>query len=285
MSTSNNSSTECKEWEVQNSLTSPSDKVNGATTTYNLGAPPLTEQEVKAAMSELNVQDFVHKFPRFERFYADPQLQNQNYALVSFTPSKGATPDNDGVYGMLKVRGTFASEDEAMLRAEYLIRNGDSYHSIYNTYVGRPFPLATSKKYITDTTEVDIKKKIVDSTSTEIRKKRDEERQTMKEIQEREKELLADVERKEPDPYDSYTELMVKKAQLSWTYHQTMQKMEEMKRNIIKAREEIKHLRSENEDYHAQYFKRYMDAREKAGLPNTDDSFIKYMAEDLDLGF
>jgi hypothetical protein len=273
------------EWDLQNSLTSPADRVNGSETTYNLGAPALKEDEVKSALSELNVQTFIRKFPRFERFYADPQLQNQNYGLISFTPSKGATPDSDGVYGMLKVRGTFATEDEAMLRAEYLIRNGDSYHSIYNTYVGRPFPLSVSKKYITDTTEVDIKKKIVDSTSTEIRKKRDEERQTMKEIQEREKELLADVERKEPDPYDSYTELMVKKAQLSWTYHQTLQKMEEMKLNIIKSREEIKKMRSENEDYHTQYFQKYMDAREKAGLPSNDDSFIKYMAEDLDLGF
>lgn len=273
------------EWELQNSLTSPSDKVNNAQTTYNLGAPPLTEEEVKSAMKELNVNTFVNKFPRFEKFYADPQLQNQNYALVSFVPSKGATPDTDGVYGMLKVRGTFSSEDEAMLRAEYLIRNGDSYHSIYNTYVGRPFPLSSSKKYITDTTDVDIKKKIVESTSTEIRKKRDEERQTMKEIQEREKELLADVEQKEPDPYDSYTELMVKKAQLTWTYHQTMGKMEEMKKNIVKARAEISKMRSENEDYHTKYFDRYMDARKKAGLPSDDDSFIKYMAEDLDLGF
>jgi len=273
------------EWELQNSLTSPSDKVVGAQNTYNLGAPSLTEDEVKNAMSDLNVQTFVHKFPRFERFYADPQLQNQNYSLVSFVPSKGSTPDTDGVYGMLKIRGTFASEDEAMLRAEYLIRTGDSYHSIYSTYVGRPFPLAATKKYVMDTTEVDIKKKIVDSTSSEIRKKRDEERQTMKEIQEREKELLADVERKEDDPYDLYTELMVKKAQLSWTYHQTLQKMEEMKRNIIKARDEIVVMRANNEDYHTQYFKRYMDAREKAGLPSTDDSFIKYMAEDLDLGF
>ena len=71
------------EWELQNSLTSPADKVVGAQTSYNLGAPPLTEQEVKSALSELNVQTFVQKFPRFERFYADPQLQNQNYSLVS----------------------------------------------------------------------------------------------------------------------------------------------------------------------------------------------------------
>lgn len=273
------------DWELQNSLTSPADKVNGAQTTYNLSSITLSEEDVKNAKKDLIVNDFLYKFPRFERFYADPQLQNQNYGLLSFVPSKGATPDSDGVYGMLKIRGTFATEDEAMLRAEFLIRNCDSYHSIYNTYVGRPFPLSVNKKYISDTTEVDIKKKIVDSTSSEIRKKRDEERQTMKEIEEREKELLADVEKKEDDPYDHYTELMVKKAQLSWTYHETSKKMDEMKKNIIKAREEITKMNDENSDYHKQYMDRYMEARKKAGLPTDDNSFIKYMAEDLDLGF
>ena len=269
---------------VQSSLTSPADKVTGATNSFNLGGT-LTEQEVKEAVKELHITTYTDKFPKFEKFYADPPMANQTYALVSFMPSQGATPDKDGVYGMLKVRGTYASEEEAMLRAEWLIRTTDSYHSIFNTYVGRPFPLSNGKKFVTDTTEVDIKKKVVEETSVDVRKKRDEERQAMTEIQEREKELMADVEKTEDDPYDVYTELMVKKAQLSWTYHQTLGKMEEMKKNIIKAREEIVKLNSQNDDYHRQYMDRYMEARKKAGLPNTDESFIKYMAEDLDLGF
>lgn len=272
---------------IQTSLTSPVDKLprdSGAPTSYDLGVN-LSETEVRAAVSENFVTTFTNKFPRVEKFYADPAVANQTYALVSFMPSQGATPDKDGVFGMLKVRGTFATEDEAMLRAEWLIRNVDSYHAIYNTYVGRPFPLGANKKYITDTTEVDIKKKVVEETSIDVRKKRDEEKQIMKQIEEREKELLADVEKKEDDPYDVYTELMVKKAQLTWTYHQTMQKMEDMKRNIIKAREEIAKMKEENPDYHEQYMDKYIDARKKAGLPATDESFIKYMAEDLDLGF
>lgn len=270
---------------AQNSLTSPADKVeNPENRSFNLGVN-MSETEIKDAMKELVSSEYIKKFPRIEKFYADPQIPNQTYTLVSFLPSKGASPDKDGVYGMLKVRGTFATEEESMLRAEYLIRNVDSYHSIYNTYVGRPFPLAKTKKYISDTTEVDIKKKIVEETSTEVRKKRDEEAQTMKEIKQREEELLADVEKKEADPYDVYTELMVKKAQLSWTYHKTMEKMEDMKKNIIKAREEISKMKDENPDYHNQYMDKYMEARKKAGLPTTDDSFIKYMAEDLDLGF
>lgn len=272
------------ETTLQNSMTSPADRVKGMPTAYN-AVGTLTEPQVRDAMSELHVTSFTDRFPRFEKFYADPPVVNQTFALVSFTPSKGSTPDKDGVYGMLKVRGTFATEDEAMLRAEYIVRNVDSYHSLYNTYVGRPFPLSASRKFITDTTEVDIKKKTVEETSASIRRKRDEEKQTIQEIEDREKELIADVEKKEDDPFDIYTELMVKKAQLSWTYKETLKKMDEMKNNIIKTRTEIAKMKEESSEYHEQYMKRYMDARKKAGLPMDDSSFIKYMSEDLDLGF
>jgi hypothetical protein len=186
---------------------------------------------------------------------------------------------------MLKVRGTFATQDEADLKAESLIRNVDSFHSIYHTYVGRPFPLAATKKYICETKDIDIKKKVVETTSEEVRKKREEEKQAMEEIKEREAELLKDVGKSEVDPYDRYIELMVKKSQLTWTYNETMKKMNEMRANIIKSRSELAELRSQNEDYHTQFFDRYMEARKKSGLPDDDNSFIKYMCEDLDLGF
>ena len=270
---------------VQSSLTSPLDKNDTDPKSYNLGAPVLTHEETVEAMKELNVNDFVNKFPRLEKFYADPKHENQVHCLVSFYPSKGAKPDEDGVFGMLKVRGTFATQDEADLKAEYLIRNVDSFHSIYHTYVGRPFPLASTKKYICETKDIDIKKKVVETTSEEVRKKREEEKQTINEIKEREKELLADVSKSEIDPYDRYIELMVKKSQLTWTYNETMKKMNDMKSNIIKSRVELSELREKNEDYHTQFYDRYMEARKKSGLPDNDDSFIKYMCEDIDLGF
>jgi len=271
--------------DLQNSLTSPLDKNDTDPKSYKVNAQSLTDEETVEAMKELNVKDFVNKFPRFEKFYADPKFENQNQCLVSFFPSKGAKPDEDGVFGMLKVRGTFATQDEADLRAEYLIRNVDSFHSIYHTYVGRPFPLASTKKYICDTKEIDIKKKVVETTSEEVRKKREEEKQTIQEIQDREKELLQDVAKTEIDPYDRYIELMVKKSQLTWTFHSTMKKMDEMKKNILKSRDELSELRAQNEDYHTQFYDRYMEARKKSGLPDSDDSFIKYMCEDIDLGF
>uniref|UniRef100_A0A6C0KCR4 Uncharacterized protein n=1 Tax=viral metagenome TaxID=1070528 RepID=A0A6C0KCR4_9ZZZZ len=274
---------------IQNSLTAPADRVpNPEKISYNLGVS-LTEADVKTAMSELNVNTFVNRFPKVEKFYADPLINGQIYSLVSFLPSKGATPDKDGVFGMLKVRGTFATEDEAMLRAEYLVRNVDSYHSIYHTYVGRPFPLAATGKYISETVEIDIKKKVTEETSAQIRQKRDAERQTIKDIEEKEKELLEDVAKKpeEIDPIDTYTEMRVKKAQLSWTYLETLKKMNEMRENIIKTRKELVRMDVENPECRGEYLTRYKDARKKSGLPETDESFMKYLGDDLeaDLGF
>jgi hypothetical protein len=274
---------------TQSSLTSPADRVpNPENVSYALGAT-LTEADVKQAMAENNVNVFTRRFPKVEKFYADPVIHSQVYSLVSFVPSRGATPDKDGVFGMLKVRGAFATEDEAMLRAEYLVRNVDSYHSIYHTYVGRPFPLAATNKYISDTVEIDIKKKVTEETSAQIRQKRDAERQTIKEIEEKEKELLSDVAKRpdEIDPIDNYTELRVKKAQLSWTYLETLKKMNEMKASIIKARQELVQMDDSHPECRAEYMTRYKDARKKSGLPETDESFMKYLGDDLeaDLGF
>ena len=81
--------------------------------------------------------------------------------------------------------------------------------------------------------------------------------------------------------------MRVKKAQLSWTYLETLKKMNEMKANIIKAREELAQMDIDHPECRAEYMTRYKDARKKSGLPETDESFMKYLGDDLeaDLGF
>ena len=132
---------------IQNSLTSPADKDKSQPKSFNV-TKTLTEAEGVEAYKELYETSFVEKFPRFEKLYADPPLPNQVFSLISFVPAKGATPDKDGVFGMVKNRGNFATEQEADMQAEKLIKTVDSYHSILSCYTGRPFPLSKNKKYI-----------------------------------------------------------------------------------------------------------------------------------------
>ena len=272
----------------ETSLTSPNDR-NSEKKWRPDKDPKLTDSQTDEALKDLNVDDFITNYPRIERHYCDPPIFGQKFCLVSFIPSQGAKPDKDGIYGMFKSRGNFATIEEANEKAESLIQNIDSYHKIYHCYVGRPFPATSSSKYSAETAEVDIKKKITNVISEDVLAKKREEQKEIDEIKEREKRLLAESKRAEEgipeDPVETYTVNRVKYAQLTWTYIETGKKMEQMKENIIKTREILKEMDEENPDFITKYRSKYMKAREESGIPDDDESFIKYLGEDVDLGF
>ena len=272
------------EWSKENSLTSPEDR-DRVNKWRPEQAQSLTESQSIEAVKELNNTSFTDKFPRVDRTYADPSLPMQYIGLISFTPAKGATANENGVFGFAKLRGNFASEIDANQRAEYLIRNVDSHHQIYHTYVGRPFPITTSSQYSGKTEEIDIRKEMTKSISENVRSKKEDDQKTMKDMIDREEKLKEDVKKEEVDPYDQYITLQVKKAQLSWTYLEHKKKMDEIRGIIIKSREELKNLDSEFPDFRDKYFEKYMKARKDAGIKNLkedqlNDSFMKFMIEE-----
>jgi hypothetical protein len=268
------------------SLTAPWDR--DAVETPVSSRASLTDEEQQAAIKTLLDSSVTDQFPKVDRFYADPIHLNQQYCLHSFVPTQGAQPDSEGVYGFIKCRGTFATADEANQRAEWLIRNADSYHSIQTAYVGRPFPLFKGD-YIKETHEVDIRKKAVETISEDIKQKKLDEKKEMELIQEREQKLLN--ESKEdfvPDPLETYTTLHVKKANLLFTYVETQKKLTQMRESIKRTYKEISEMDHEHPDFYDQYHERYMKARREAFLPEpkeTDENFIKYLCEDAPLDF
>jgi len=269
-------------------MTSPADRGDGKYRS-DLGAQPLTEEQVDAAMADLNETSLIQKFPRVERQFADPPIPLQTYSLVSFVPSKGSTPDKDGVYGMMKIRGNYATPQEASERAEFLIRNVDSYHQIFHAFVGRPFPITIDPKFCAKTEEINIRQKATETISEDVKAKRDKEKEDIAAIKQREKELLEqNKESYKVDPYEEYTVLRVKKAQLVWTYEKTRKQLEEIKKSIISTRQKISEYDGENPSFSKNYFDRYMQARRDAGIPeeqNTEENFVKYMVEDIELDF
>lgn len=251
--------------------------------------PPLTDKETTIAIGELNINSYVERFPKVDRTYADPPLSMQNIGLFSFMPAKGAKPNSNGVFGFAKIRGTFNSELEANQRAENIIRNVDSYNKIFHCYVGRPFPVTIDSKYSAETEEIDIRKEMTQTVSQNIKDKKDDEYKTIQEIKQKEEALLADVQKKDEDPYEEYITQKVKYAQLAFTYLEHQKKMAEVKDIIIKTRQKIKEMDENYPEFIKNYYKKYMDAREAAGIKdnneNSEANFIKFMVEDADLGF
>ena len=269
-----------EEWRKENTLTAPEDRDINNKFRLNQGAEPLTEDQVNNAINTLSITE---RFPQVERRYVDPPLPNQIVGLVSFVPAKGATPNERGVYGFAKLRGNFATDIEANEQAERIIRTTDSYHKIFHAYVGRPFPLTLSSTYSKEVSDVEVKQEIKEAYGDSVKKKREQEQREMQEIQDREKELLEDV-KKEEDSSDRYITLMIKRAQLSWTYIETKKKLDQMIDLIARARHELKEMDEKDPSLRKSYYERYLQARQQRNLPtdkiNVDQSFMRYLVED-----
>lgn len=276
------------EWAQVNSLTSPADR-GGEPFRATVNAPVLTDAQLASAEKSLVNMSIVDNYPALERQYADPPIPGQKFGLISFVPAKGATPDKDGVYGFAKLRGHFESDHEAIDKARQLIQSVDSYHKISVYPVGRPIPITLNSEYAAKTDKVDIKNKVVSTVSESIKEKREKDRAEMDEMKRREKQLLDEAKPDyKPDPYEEYTTLRVKKAQLVWTYNRTLEQLEKVKTSIIKTRADIARMDAENPSYAKEHLDRYMAARKAAGIPdesNTEETYMKFLVEDIDLGF
>jgi hypothetical protein len=274
----------------ESALTAPEDRDLVNRWRPDQHAPALTAVQTQAAMEEKNVDTFLSKYPVVDRTYADPVEPMQKIGLISFTPAKGATPNEKGIYGFAKMRGNYATEMEATQKAEYIIKNLDSYNTVYHAYVGRPFPLTESSDYSAETDQIDIKKDMRESVSHNVKQKKKEEYEEINEIKKREEALLEkqkpaqDGEEAEVDPYEEYITLKVKKAQLSWTYLEHISKMNEIKEIIKTTRETLDKYDKEHPDFKDSYYDKYMEARNHSGLDSSKEAnqnnFMKFMVEE-----
>ena len=74
----------------------------------------LADGESENAKKELVRDEFLKlEYPKTIRIHVDPQIPSQNIGLFSFIPSKGCTPDKQGCFGVLKLRGNFPTREVA----------------------------------------------------------------------------------------------------------------------------------------------------------------------------
>ena len=261
------------------SLLSPFDKKNNQMRLNQT----FSEDEVDLLKGKLN-KDV--RYLQVDRYYADPNQHGQNICLVSFIPSTGATPDKDNIYGMMKVRGVYATEEEANERADFIIRNVDSYHEIFHCKVGRPFPITNDNEFASTVHKIDIRKKTTELISKDILNKKKEEKEEMMEIQDREKNLLEESKKAQEggkmDEFDEYITMNVKRAQLLWTYKETKEKLKQMKKSYLSSIERIKELDEGYPNFKDEYKEKYMSARREAGIPDEKSSFVEYLGLDID---
>ncbi len=282
---------------IQTSLTAPWDRPETIMPSVELRQTRLTQEELSNAISANLDTSIIEKdppiFPRVERLYVDPSHNNQTFCLHSFTPSRGATPDDHGVFGFMKCRGAFANLSDANARAEHIIEFIDSYNQIQTALCGTPFPVcADTKNFVKEVKSVDIRKQAIDAISSDVNEKRMHEKKEIEEIKQREEKLLENSKAVQEntfveDPLDRYTTLHMKKANLVHTYLETQKKMNTMKEKIQNVYGEIREMDMSDAELSRSYYNHYMDARRKAHIPDdvSQDNWFKYLCEDAVLDF
>lgn len=256
---------------TDNSLTAPWDR-KGDNPNPQSNNQPLSDDHVDKLVTE-QLDKFNITVPlRKDRLYCDVDIPGQRFVLVSFVPTVNAKPDDKGVYGFMKVRGSYETEKDAVERAKYIVKNIDSYNTIKVAYVGRPFPLTCDAKFSKQVDEVKLDEMAEDAIKEDIKSKMRDEKKKKEEIEARQKNLQVEIDNESKSPIENYTMLRFKVANLM-TYKDTVEKkLEEIKNNIEKGISEVKAMDIEYPEFKDEYRDRYNNARKELNIPDTPES-------------
>ena len=253
---------------------------------------PLAGEALDHAFKDLHVNQVVSPYLKCDRKFADPQINGQNYALYSFTPSNGVKPDSDGLYGFIKVRGVFGRIEEAEERSKELIQYF-SANQVFICDVGKPVPLEhelTNKENIIEIDHPDREEKNIKFAEL-IGDQTIKEKKEIENILKKEELLKADVAKgpEDKDPIQKYIELIHKRATCAYLYTQHQEKMEETKNIILRTRQQIADMDLQHPNLKDEYMEHYLNTAKECGIDKATDNMAvmikNYIGRDPDLGF
>jgi hypothetical protein len=227
----------------------------------------LTPTELQHAKKDLSVY-----YRQRETVYADPPYKNQSFCLFSWVPSENARPDENGVYGMMKFRGAFDSEDDMNARAEFLVTHCDSFHRIYHAPIGRPLPITLNEEYVRDIKFAKQSPTDDDVIHTSIQKDKENEANVQRELHERMK-IIKQEETSPPtaDPLDEYIQHKVKIAFNMAAIDNFMRQVEKAKQVIQAAHDAIQTMDLEHPTFSSQFIDKYNETRSSVGIDTVHE--------------
>jgi hypothetical protein len=245
----------------------------------------LTDEEVKSIKKDLIKIDFIMtKYARERKFRVDTQVVGQNFGIISFKPSRGAKPDKRGCFGVIKLRGNFASTEEADKRSDQLISEDDNL-DIDMPFVGREFPLMLNNEVYTHSIrDVDTSKTITDSTSSLMKEKEEKDAKEKKKMVDQQRKLFDNTNEEEKETtrteYDLYVQMRTKKASNLHVIDKCKVNIDKCKDNISNAERDIKEMDEKYPIYHNEYIRNYIKEIKQVGIDPKQMEIIRYMMDD-----
>lgn len=237
----------------------------------------IQHSELRQAISDLVVDTLVKDYPKIERRLEDPEYNEQKYCLHSFIPSSGATPDKDGVFGIMKFRGAFKTIEDMQERTSYLIRNVDSYNRYFEGFVGKPFPVTVDTRYAERQEFIDVRNKISEVTAKHVAEERKKEKKDMEDLKMRQEKLQEKVDEESADPFTHYLEQRVKRSHLIFTVVGGKKTLNTYLHSIRKINAWLKEQDELHPDYKESFMDRFMEARRAVSIPDSDLTLLQYI--------
>lgn len=277
---------------MKTSLTSPTDAKSMTTdtpTSIDRSSSPLPSGECKVAFQTLQNKDNIEggKFYMRERRFVDPPIADQKYCLVSFTPSQDAKPDKNGIFGMMKVRGSYSTDEECEDRMGFLIRDVDSYNTISQAYVGKPFPVTTNNMYSQETVEFNLEQEKNRIFNQNILKQKKEEQSNNEELEYRKKmmEEASELNKLEEENmtsdqilkrrFETYITLRVKRATTIDRFIDNIPRMQNVLKIICSTDKELAKMDEEYPNFINNYRDQLLQEHKKNHI--TKCEFYKYL--------
>lgn len=241
-----------------------------------------SDEDLNDAMLDLVMPELLpmlSKYPRTQPYWSDPMYQNQVFCVHSFVPSPDAKPDKDGIYGMFKCRGTFATEKEMDDRCQHIIKDIDSCHTLLQGFVGKPYPCTTKEKYCNEIKEIDIKDEMKQIIARDMKQQKEREQNEQKEIEESRQELMKRAEEEKkgtPDILEAYTTLRVKRANLIYSIVDLDNTRKKQIQYLKDCLNEVEIMDKEYPDCQNKFEEQYSKAMESAGIPTSANHIMKY---------
>jgi len=242
---------------------------------------PLTKEQLSQAVKDLTDKAYISmSYPKTSKLFKDPPINGQHFGLYSFTPSRGAKPDEQGFYGTVNFRGAFQNMVDADDYSKYLIKEVNSYAVINYCPIGFPTPLTTDRDRFAVLAEIDVRKKVEGIQKEEIATRKKEEQQQINEVMEQQERLYQDVKDDRnslDDDIEFYTQLRVKKANLLNHQDSLEEKMKEALELVAKVEQEVADMDARYPEYKDQFKVKYEASLKICNIKIEDSPILKYL--------
>ncbi|HMP28150.1 MAG TPA: hypothetical protein PKD85_01035 [Saprospiraceae bacterium] len=229
--------------------------------------PPLTGKDAEAAVSNQ-----ILYYPQVVRSNIDEPISEQHFGAISFQLLEGDVRTKDGkrIFGFFKLRGNWASKEQATSKASRIVREQDSKHKIRVANVGHWLPICDDNSLVKENIGVNLD----DNDEEEIRRKAEiqtekQKRQVMREMKEREEEIKnAKDLNEETDSLDHYTMKRVVWMRMRENMQQLKNQSESLDKKYEEVREKLRELDASHPNYEHDWIENYNKERRKAGIPD-----------------